>query len=86
MRAARRVHLRRASVGGADDMLAPDAALILAFALLALLAYGLWAGDRLPRLRTLIAVLAVFALVGAVVAHDVEVAHVVEDGLHYDAS
>ena len=64
----------------------PDAVLILAFALLTLAAYGLWAGDRLPGVRTLLAVLAVFALVGAVVAHDAEVAKVVEDGLHYDAS
>ena len=64
----------------------PDAALILAFAVFALAAYGLWAGDRLPRLRTLLALLAVFALVGAVVAHDAAVSKVVEDGLHYDAS
>ncbi len=55
--------------------LPPDAWLILLFTACTLLAYLAWVVGILPRLRVLLAALAIALLVATLVAHDVEVAN-----------
>jgi len=49
----------------------PDVWLILLSALLAAAGYFLWVGERLPRTRALLGLLALVALAVSVVLHDV---------------
>jgi hypothetical protein len=57
-------------------MLPPDACLILLSSVLALVAYLFWVTGVLPRLRTVLAALALVALVATVIVHDVETGNV----------
>jgi hypothetical protein len=54
----------------------PDAWLIILFAALTLAGYLLWVTGRLRRVRILVGVLAIVALVLAIVFHDLEVSAV----------
>ena len=66
----------RVEAGGSRNAMTPDAWLIILFAVLTLAGYLLWATGRLRRVRILVGVLAVVALVLAIVFHDLEVSAV----------
>jgi len=51
----------------------PDSWLILVSSVLTALAYGLWVMERLPRIRTALAVLAFVSFVAACVVYDLDV-------------
>jgi len=66
----------RVRAGDRKSMMTPAACLIILFAALTLAGYLLWIAGRLPRIRLLIAVLALVTLALAIVLHDLEVASV----------
>ena len=51
----------------------PDNWLILACSALTAISYGLWVMERLPRIRTALAVLAFVSFLAAVVVYDLDV-------------
>jgi len=57
----------------------PDVCLIFVVTAASLAAYLLWLLDAAPRVRTLLVVLTIVAVVAAVIVHDVEMANIVAE-------